>query len=208
MKFAQKWVVVPFNHYNKTSNPCPPSKEDEIQKDLTKILKKETDLHTKVNEYNQVIAKHQEPTHPIVPHQSSIQELKTTPARKSLDFVEETPYLNDVTIFDTPTGHDPYTGKIKKTGRKNVSKSKGKVVNLKSANKARQRESRLNLQQSNRSLIQDIEESPDLKSAKKARQLERRLNLERTNRSLIRDIDESPRVQEGNGLITKWKILH
>lgn len=189
MKFAQKWIVVPYQNQTKHSDPCPPSKQDQIQKDLTNVLKKKIDVNTKVNEYNQVIAQHQVPMHPIVPHQSD-QEQKTpirTHVRKSLNFEEETPQLNDITIFDTPTGLDPYTNK------KTIRKTQTKFINRRKIGNEEK----------------SLKNRSQLKFKKDSNRRNSRLNLIQNNRSLIRydDKEETDEVQSGSGLITNWKIL-
>lgn len=211
MKFAQKWIVVPY-HSTITTDPCPPSKSDQIKNDLTHVLKKDIDLNSKVNEYNQVIAKHQQSLHPIVPQQT-IQEPKT-PYRKSLNFEDddddesvETPFDN--TIFNTPSGHDPYTSvknKTKNTIRKTI---RNTITNRKSN---RKKSSRKQIEFGTDFGIEEKNIIPKGKNTKsllkseknKERLREDRLNLQQNNRSLLRFDDD---VQEGNGINPNWKIF-
>ena len=197
MKFAQKWIVVPYHRQNSANDPCPPSKFDQIKKDLTHVLKKNTDLNSKVNEYNQVIAQHQQTIHPIVPPpppQQTIQQPKT-PYRKKLHFADEEDYDDDdyEDVFNTPSGNDPFSDiKTKSTGKTPKKSAAGKTPKKSVAGKT-PKKSETQVKKA-RKTNTGIEEKNILNSSRAAivqsRIRQSRLNLQQSNRSLLRDDDE------------------
>lgn len=155
MKYAQKWMVVPFNlGSNHNLDLCP---TDKLQNDLSEVLHKNTDMHSKVNEYNQTLAKYQKPMHPIVPPSNEPKPIiEKTPYRKMLHFEDDdddddNEYTHypltttskkqfwDATVFRTPIGLDPMHSIIKSNStprkpstvaRQTIQKQNSPIVDL------------------------------------------------------------------------------
>ena len=60
MKYTNKWMVVPYKE--KYSN----NKKD-VKHQLSNILHKKTNPHTKLREYNQILSKNHQSAHPVIP---------------------------------------------------------------------------------------------------------------------------------------------
>lgn len=133
MKYAQKWMVVPFTTREEDEvDPC--HQDNKLKKNLSHILHKQKNLYAKMDEYNDALAKNVRPMHPIIPASEESPQIKKLhfidqnrvaksimkkqSIRKRLNY-ETSPRIeeearNEVTFYETPSGHEPEAAESKR----------------------------------------------------------------------------------------------